>query len=428
MDDTKFIIEIIPENTARKTSLENMLPSTSGVQIVPIERSPSPHQRPLREDMKQGTCAPRRPLENQTSDSGVDVDSIYLDSAPSGDNSPAILRLQTVDSDSSTSVSDVTAHFARVCDDSVKEIDPVLDTHDQDSLTAPQGVEILNGVTVSDSWEADTKENDKMGPNDIDDHYTAEGFSDDVTATIADNKSEITDSSTAVGFSIREAVPGRKSVVRIVPCSAGDRCNGLIRIQVEVVELRPDTPPLPPDTCCLQSKTTQCRMKPANQNPCLKFCMKKNRFIPSSSSFEEMDSYSLDLSGQSVSNISSATTDLKLHESTPDSDTEIDRKSGKHEVVEKVNGENDHKLSIDTDEGQTNESPAKGFKSRRMRASKALIESTRYQDDIVMFSQMIMRKQNEERKPLVKEESNETEILGSLPEGSPVIVTDHIEL
>ncbi|XP_071805756.1 uncharacterized protein [Asterias amurensis] len=427
VDDGQVTIEIVPEGAARKPSIESTSPSTAGVQIVHIERPPSPpDERVPREENKQGTSATmRRPLENQTSDSGVDVDSIYLDSAPSGNNSPAILRLLTVDSDSSTSLSDVTEHLSQVHD--VKQFNDVLKTEDQDIITATTDVVMLDEETMTDSLTENDKicdliptrllENDKIVPKLI-----APSTTESVTQT--DNVGGVSEDTMSSGdcYSIRETTPGRKSVLRIEPCSAGDQCKGLVRIHVEVVELRPDTPPLAPDTCSLQSKTTQCRVKPASQKPSLKFCMKKNRFVPSTSSFEEMDSYSLDLGGQSVTGIDATVKVKGLSEPTTDTIVITDRKQD-DELTAKHST-----LSVDNN----GDPPAKGFKNRQMRASRALRESTRYQDDIVMFSQMIMRRQNEESalSSSVKEEENEVESSDLLTEGQgpTLIVTDHIEL
>lgn len=426
VDDGQVTIEIVPEGAARKPSIESTAPSTAGVQVVHIERPPSPPERAPREESKQGTSAPmRRPLENQTSDSGVDVDSIYLDSAPSGNNSPAILRLLTVDSDSSTSVSDVTEYLPQV--DDVEQIDHVLETEDPDIITTTTDVVMLDEETMTDSMTTDILENHKANdssPTEILENKIMPNLiapSTIETVTQSGNLRNVNGDlmSSGDGYSIRETTPGRKSVLRIEPCSGGDQCKGLVRIHVEVVELRPDTPPLPPDTCSLQSKTTHCRVKPADQRPSLKFCMKKNRFVPSTSSFEEMDSYTLDLGGQSVTGVDATVTNPGLSEPTTDIIIKTDSEQEDELTVM------DSRLSVDNN----GDPPAKGFKSRQMRASRALRESTRYQDDIVMFSQMIMRRQNEDAPPSsVKEEENEDKSSEPLPQGPTLIVTDHIEL
>ena len=135
-----------------------------------------------------------------------------------------------------------------------------------------------------------------------------------------------------------------------------------------------------------------------------------------------MDSYSLDLGGQSVTGIDATVKDKGLSEPTTDTIVITDRKQD-DELTAKHST-----LSVDNN----GDPPAKGFKNRQMRASRALRESTRYQDDIVMFSQMIMRRQNEESalSSSVKEEEDEVECSDQLPEGQgpTLIVTDHMEL
>ncbi|XP_038062045.1 uncharacterized protein LOC119732553 [Patiria miniata] len=446
--DGHITVEIVHERAPVEAPANNPTPSVSVHRVAHADTPPLSHRPRRREDKKQGSCAPRRPLENQTSDSGVDVDSIHLDSAPSGSNSPAVIRLQTVESESSTSVSDATEHLTRADDSHCNETS-FIQTSGQEGSSLPQGrpqtgtpdgvcghiytrlQSVAKDRVTSDrnaqhinTANARTEHDDaKAGQRDVIVQNDDAIEIDDLTAKNATVNTEMLET-LSKGYSIKETLPGRNSVLRVEPCSAGDQSPGLVRIHVEVVELRPDSPPLAHDTCTLQSSTKQCRIKSANQKPSLKFSMQKNRFVPCTSSFEETESYSFGIDGQDVEMSKDIVPTPRLN--LPDADD-----SSKYR--EPPEGDIDNEIMAtngDLDENQlSDEPPAKGFKSRRMRASRALRESARYDDDIVRYSEMMMRKQKAD-KTTGKQETPKTGSMESLlvPDRSHMIVTDHIDL
>ncbi|XP_022085557.1 uncharacterized protein LOC110976529 [Acanthaster planci] len=425
-EDGPVRVEIVHEDAPGDASAAKAAPSLSVHRAASVGSPSLPTRLRMREDKNPGACTPRRPLENQTSDSGVDVDSIQLDSAPSGSNSPAVIRLQTVESESSTSVSDAAEHLTRGDDACSKETSFILVPSHQDSTnavqdtsTAEHSCELLNsryakGVRLDAETNDATKDAARVEEQDISNRNGGATVTDDATS-----KTEKLES-LSKGYSLKESLPGRNSVLRVEPCSVIEHCNGMVRIHVEVVELRPDSPPLAHDTCTLQSSTKQCHIKSANQKTSLKFCMQKNRFVPCTSSFEETDSYSFCFDGESGETTDEAVSVPQLNLPEVDDSAQcgvtIDAGTDKEMTTPHIDGDGS-RLSDDP--------PAKGFKNRRMRASRALRESARYNDDIVRYGEMMMRRQKAGKDEIPKPES-----LRSLlnPEGSLATVTDHIDL